>query len=172
MTLPDFPEPADSEPAAAATPPRKSPSRYEQTLVPRLVGALQALNARFGSILATVEHEPAASAATVEDCARQFTAVRHIETIWLYPIIAQAVEADADARGQLAELRLIGLILARRVLRSFDELNQAIRAEALVGDTALRLGRALAKYSNHSEQVVYPLYELIGSERQDSAEAA
>ncbi len=168
--LPDSPETAASQ--DAGTVPRKSPSRYEPTLVPRLIGTQKALAARFGELLAAVERDPAASAGVVEECARQFTAVRHIETIWLYPIVAQAVEADAGARGEFAELRLVGLILARRVLRCFDELTQAIRAEVLAGDAALRLARALAKYANHSERAVYPLYEIVGSERGAESAAA
>ena len=169
MTLPDSPEPAATENASTA--PRKSPSRYEPALVPRLVAAQKALITRFEELLATIERDPATKAGAVEESLRQFTAVRHIETIWLYPIVAKAADADADARSQFAELRLVGLILARRVLRSFDELTQAIRAEVLAVEAALRLGRALVKYANHSERVVYPLYELVGSERQDSAAA-
>jgi len=162
MSSLDLPETASSEPAAEA--PRKSPSRYEPSLVPRLSAAVQTLNVRFGALLSEIERNPSTSAAGVEECARQFTAIRQIETVWLSPIVAQAVEADAAARGELQELRLVGLILARRVLRCFDELTQAIRAEVLAADTAMRLGSALVKYSNHSERVVYPLYELIGKE--------
>src|SRR5262249_36641515 len=171
MSLPDFPESGPSEPAADAAP-RKSPPRFEPTLIPRLVGAQQALITRFNALISSIEREPVKSASAVEDCSRQFTAVRHIEAVWLHPVVAQAVEADPAARGQLTELRLVGLILARRVLRCFDELAQAIRAEVLVTDAAMRVGPALAKYSNHSGQVVYPLYELVGSERKDAAVAA
>ncbi len=168
--LPDSPETAASENASTA--PRKSPSRYEPTLVPRLIGTQKALATRFNDLLATIERDPAASAGAVEECARQFTAVRQIETVWLYPIVAQAVEADAGARGEFAELRLVGLILARRVLRCFDELTQAIRAEVLAADAALRLARALVKYASHSERAVYPLYEIVGSERREEIAAA
>jgi len=169
MSSLDLPETASSEPAAEA--PRKSPSRYEPTLVPRLGAAVQALNARFAALLPEIERNPSASAPGVEECARQFAAVRQIETTWLYPIVAQAVEADPAARGDLQELRLVGLILARRVLRCFDELTQAIRAEVLAADTALRLGSALVKYSNHSERAVYPLYELVGKESREARAA-
>lgn len=169
MTLPDSPEPAATDNADTA--PRKSPSRYEPTLVPRLVAAQKTLISRFEELLPAIERNPGASGAAIDECARQFTAVRHIETVWLYPIVAQVADADADTRGQFAELRLVGLILARRVLRSFDELTQSIRAEVLAADAALRVARALAKYANHSERVVYPLYELIGSERRDVAAA-
>lgn len=170
MTLPDSPETAASENGSTA--PRKSPSRYEPTLVPRLVAAQKALTDRFNDLIATIERDPANNSSSVEECLRQFTAVRHIETIWLYPIVAQATESDADARSEFAELRLVGLILARRVLRSFDELTQAIRAEVLAADAALRLARALVKYASHSERAVYPLYELVGSVRNEAAAAA
>lgn len=166
MTLPDFPESAAPEADAPVPQPTpKAPARYERSLVPRLIGAQKTLVARFNDLLGTFEHDPAANAAAVEDCARQFTAVRHIETIWLYPIIAQAVEGDGGARGELMELRLVAMILARRVLRSFDELTQAIRAEVLASDAAMRLATALMRYASHSERSVYPLYELVGSEK-------
>lgn len=166
MTLPDFPEPVSPAPTRQAAP------RFEPTLLPRLRTAHKALDARFGGLAGPIEREPAANIPGIEECARQFAAVRHIETVWLYPVLTQAVAADAGARAQFAELRLIGLMLARRVQRSFDELLQALRAEALVGDAALRLGSALGKYARHSEHAIYPLYELLETQRQDTARVA
>jgi hypothetical protein len=172
MTLPEFPEHGSSEASTNDAPVRRGPPKFEPMLVPRLRAAHAALNARFAELVSVIEHDPAATAHTIEDCARQFSAVRHIETIWLYPILVQAVEGDAGARGQFMELRLIGLILARRMLRCFDDLLQAVRAEVFVMDTAARVSTALAKYSRHSEQAVYPLYELIGTQRQDAVDVA
>jgi hypothetical protein len=70
------------------------------------------------------------------------------------------------------ELRLVGLMLARRVQRYFDDLLQAVRAEVFVADTAAYVSATLARYSRHSEHSVYPLYELIGTQSQDGAQVA
>lgn len=169
MTLPDFPDPV---PRAAPAATRQATPKFEPTLVPRLLGACKALDSRFSSLAAPMERDPAAHVPAIEECAGQFAAVRHLETVWLYPVLALAVQGDAGARGQFMELRLIGLMLARRVQRCFDELLQALRAEVLVGDAAQRLACALAKYAQHSEQSIYPLYEMLGPQRQDAVRVA
>jgi hypothetical protein len=166
MTLPDFPErPASAPPPAAVRP---APLKFEPTLVARLVTAHKTLRQRFADLVAPLEHDPAGHAPAVDECAAQFKALRHIETIWLYPVIAQAVVADPAASSQMAELRLVGLILARRVQRCFEELAQAIRAEVLVKDATDRLAGALERYAHHGERVVYPLYDLIGTDAPDT----
>jgi hypothetical protein len=169
MTLPEFPEQGSTESAA---PQRRPPLKFEPMLVPRLRAAQAALNARFADLAPAIQHDPAATARTIEECARQFAAIRHIETIWLHPMLAQAVAGDPGARGQIMELRLIGLMLARRLLRCFDDLMQAVRAEVYVADTTAQVTAALFRYARHSDQALYPLYELIGEQRQDTAQVA
>ena len=167
MTLPDFPE-RDSRASESSNAARAL--QFERTLVPRLIAAHHALNARFGNLIGLIEHDPTASIAEVEECSRLFAAVRHIETSGLYTLLAQIVKGDAAARGELMELRLIALMLARRLQRCFDELVQALRAEVLGADAASRVSVALANYARHAEHAVYPLYELIGTHRQDAGE--
>ena len=169
MTLPEFPEDGPVVARAATAPPRQDPLKFDAQLTPRLRAAHGALNTRFADLVDTIHREPAVAAHAIEECQRQFSAIRHIETIWLHPVLERAVDADAGVRGQVMELRLIGLILARRVLRCFDDLQQAIRAEVFVTESAARATTALAKYSKHSEHVVYPLYELVGAQRQEAA---
>jgi hypothetical protein len=168
MTLPDFPEPAASQ---AAAPPRAS-LKFAPLLVPKLRSAHAALNARLAELLVAIDRDPGGNAKALEECSRQFLGVREAETTWIFPTLATALEGDADARGQLAELRLVGLILARRVLRCFDDLQQAVRAEALVADAAHRLAATLARYLSHSDSAIYPLYELIGSAARPRAATA
>jgi hypothetical protein len=160
-TLPDFPEPEDRLPPAPAAYP---PLKFEPSLVPRLAAAHRALAARQAALAGVTERDPPASLAEIQECARQFNAIRHIETTLLYPLVAHAVAGDAGARGQLVELRLIALMLARRVQRSFDELLQAARAEVLVADAAARVTASLANYSQHALSAAFPLYELIGTQ--------
>ena len=169
MTLPEFPEHGPGVAHAGAPPPRLEALTFDAQLAPRLLAAHRTLNTRFSELVGGIGDDPAAAARTVDECVRQFSAVRHIETIWLHPILERAVEADAGVRGQVMELRLIGLILARRVLRCFDDLQQAIRAEVFVAESAARTAAALARYSSHSEHGVYPLYELVGTPRRDAA---
>lgn len=170
MTSPESTENKANPAAAGAAKPQAAP-KFEPTLVSRLLGAHRTLNQRLAAAIPAIEQRPSANMNVVEECARQFSAVRTIETSLLYTVIAHAVAADPSVNAQFVELRLVGLMLARRVQRAFDELTQAIRVEVMVRDAADRLAAALAKYMRHSEQAVYPLYELIGAERK-AADAA
>jgi hypothetical protein len=156
-------------PATAAKP--QAAPKFEPTLVARLLSAHRTLNQRFADAIPLIERKPADGVAAVEECARQFSAVRTIETTLLYTVIAHAVSASDGVNAQFVELRLVGLMLSRRVQRAFDELSQAIRVEVMVRDAADRVAVALANYTRHSERAVYPLYELIGAERK-AADAA
>lgn len=171
MTLPEFPEQGSTD-GAADVPQRRPPLKFEPMLVPRLRAAQAALNSRFTELAPAILHDPAATARTIEECARQFAAIRHIETIWLHPVLAHAVAGDPGARGQFMELRLIGLMLARRLLRCFDELLQAVRAEVYVADTTAQVAAALGRYTRHSDQALYPLYEVIGEQHQEATQVA
>jgi hypothetical protein len=171
MSQPENPQKTFSAPPVAGSA-RQAPPKFEPALVPRLLGVHKALNTRFEHLVTLIDREPAACAPLVEECARQFSALRHIETIWLYPVIADAVAGDAGASRQFTELRLVGLMLARRAQRFLDELSQAFRAEVLVKDAADRATVALARYLAHSERAIYPLYELIGSEKKAASGAA
>lgn len=167
MTLPEFPERASSQAHSAAA--RPAPPKYSPLLVPKLRTVQQSLNTRLAGLVVALDRQPASQGRELDECVRQFGAVREAETAWLYPLLANAVATDAGARGQLAELRLIGLILARRVLRSFDDLQQAARAEVLAAEAASRVAAALASYLRHCENAIYPLYELAGSEHKAAA---
>lgn len=171
MTLPEFPERASSDAVVHDAAARQAVPRFTPLLVPKLRAAHAALNARVADLVGAIDRDPAANVRVIDECARQFGALREAETTWLYPLLAHAVSADAGARGQLMELRLIGLIMARRVLRCFDDLQQATRAEVLVRDAATRAASALSRYSQHSENAVYPLYEMIGPESRAAAVA-
>jgi hypothetical protein len=170
MTLPEFPDAVPGENPTSA-PPAAAPT-FDPMLVARLRTAHAALNARIADLATALETNPSASARAIEECTRQFAALRHIETIWLYPTLASAVAADAGGSSQFAELRLVGLILARRLQRGFDDLLQAARVEVLVADAAIRAAAALRRYSSFSERSIYPLYEMLGTERQDTARVA
>jgi hypothetical protein len=172
MTLPEFPEPVSTETDANAAQKRRPALKFEPMLVPQLRTAQAALQARFADLAGAIRRQPATTGQAIEDCSRQFSAVRHIESASLYPLLARAVEADPVARGQLAELRLIGMMLARVVMRRFDELLQAVRAEVYVVDSTAHVAQSLERYARHCELVVYPLYEVIGEQREDAVRVA
>jgi len=171
MDLPEFPEIGSSTFAVTASPARQTLA-FDPSLVPRVRTAYTLLSKRFADLIPMMEREPTASVRAIEECARQFGAVRHLETVWLYPLLASVLEGDAQGRGQLIELRLVGLMLARRVQRCFDELQQSARAEVLVADAAARVTAALANYSSHGDAAIYPLYELIGPQQYNAAQVA
>ena len=168
---PEFPEGSAGADHDTA-PVRRSPLKFEPVLVPRLRAAHATLNQRFAELIGLLQGGPAANVRAIEDCSKQFVAIRHIETAWLFPMLAQAVEGDAYLRGQVVELRLVALMLARRTQRCFDDLLQAARVEVLVADAITRATSALANYSSHSDRVVYPLYELIGTQSRESVQVA
>ena len=171
MDLPEFPEIGSSTFAVSASPARQTLA-FEPTLVPRVRAAHALLSKRLVDLVPKIEREPCSSVRAIEECSRQFGAVRHLETVWLYPLLARVLEGDAQGRGQLIELRLVGLMLARRVQRCFDDLLQSARAEVLVADAALRVSAALGNYANHCDRAIYPLYELIGTQQQKAAQVA
>ena len=70
--------------------------------------------------------------------------------------------AVAIARVLIATLQGVGVVLVALV---------AWGASSWATDDswAARATDALARYSKHSEHVVYPLYELVGTQRQEAA---
>jgi len=142
-----------------------TPVQYDRALVAHLLAAHEALNARFAVIVCDIEREPAAVADVVRRCAEQLHDLRRSEAIWLYPVIASGVDADAAARRQLLQLRLSMLTHARRTLRLFDELSSAIENGAAVHPLIDELSTSLAEYLHRSEREIHPLYTLVGTRR-------
>lgn len=138
-----------------------TPVRFDTTLMPRLLAAHEALNAHFATIVCQLDNDPAAAAAANRECLGQFHELRRTESIWLYPVIARAVDDDDAARGRLMELRLVTLALARRALRCFDALAHAIASGGETQAAAEHLSQALAEYLRRSETEIYPLYGLM-----------
>ena len=138
-----------------------TPVHFDPALMPRLIAAHEALNARFATLVCLLDRNDAQAAEVVRECLKQFQQLRRAEAIWLYPVIAHAVDEDDAARGRLTELRLVTLTLARRTLRCFEALVQAIDRGGLTVAAADELSRALAEYLRRSETEIYPLYGLM-----------
>jgi hypothetical protein len=149
-----------------------TPVQFDPGLLPRLLAAHDALNARFAALMCLVDRDADGLATAARDCVNQFHELRRAESIWLYPVLARAVEEDAPARARLMELRLATLTLARRTLRCFDELAQALQKDEPLQDAADRLSAALAEYLRRSETEIYPLYSVVGLRSPAAAERA
>lgn len=139
-----------------------TPVHFDATLMPRLLAAHESLNRRFATLLCLVGRDDANATEVARECLKQFQELRRAESIWLYPVIAHAVDEDGAARSRLMELRLITLTLARRTMRCFDSVIRAIEAESADRHgVAEELSQALAEYLRRSETEIYPLYGLM-----------
>ena len=149
-----------------------TPVQFDATLLPRLLATHDALNARFAALMCLIDRDADGVAIAARDCVNQFHELRRAESIWLYPVLARAVEQDIPARGRLMELRLATLTLARRTLRCFDELAQALQQQVPLQPAADRLSAALVEYLRRSEVEIYPLYSAMGLRQVSAADRA
>ena len=149
-----------------------TPVQFDATLLPRLLAMHDALNARFAALMCLIDRDADGVASAARDCVNQFHELRRAESIWLYPVLARAVEQDVPARGRLMELRLATLTLARRTLRCFDELAQALQQHTPLQPPADGLSAALVEYLRRSEVEIYPLYSAMGLHHGPAAERA
>jgi hypothetical protein len=139
-----------------------TPVQFDPGLVPRLLAEHAELDARFTAIIGHLDTDPSADR-RVRACSAKLHDLRRTEALWLYPLIARGIARDPVARRQFLQLRLLMLGLARRVLRSFDELSQAVRRGTNTKPAASEVTRAMAEYRQRNETEIYPLYELMGT---------
>jgi len=149
-----------------------TPVRFDAELIPRLLVATGSLNSHFAAMLCRLEDDADASIAALTNCADELHALRQTEALWLYPVIARSVEVDHHARRQLAHLRLTMLTLARRALRRFEDLLQALRNGENVAAAAENATAAWSDYLRRNQSEIYPLYEIAGRQRETGARAA
>jgi hypothetical protein len=140
-----------------------TPVQFDRTLVSRLLGAHEALNARFAALVVELDRDAPATLPAVDACAEQLHELRRSESMWLYPVLARCVQDDTDARAQLVQLRLNMLTGARRIFRHFEELTAALRTGSDFRAAAGRLSAALAEYLRRNETEIYPLYDFVGA---------
>ena len=142
-----------------------TPLHFDAQLIDRLLASHRELNARYASVVSQFGSEMNDMERAVRECAEQFVELRRAESIWLYPVIARAIDGDAEAQRQFGQLRLLMLSSARRALRLFEDLAQAVRAGSDANAAADRLAEALAEYWQRNQAQIYPLYELLGTNR-------
>jgi uncharacterized membrane protein len=139
-----------------------TPVRFDGRLVVGLVTEHAELNRRLGALARQLDGDPHVIEGEVRDCAAILHRLRRTEALWLYPIIARGVARDPVARRQFVQLRLHMLSLARRALRQFDNLAEAIQRGTEVDAAAELAARALGEYRMRNEAEIYPLYDFIG----------
>ena len=149
-----------------------TPVHFDAGLVDRLLTEQRELNASFASLVARFGSDPEAAELAVRACSARMVEVRRTEALWLYPVIARAVDGDVEAQQQFVQMRLVMLRLARRTLRLLDDFAQAVRLGIGANAAADRVAEALAEYWQRNQSQIYPLYELIGTRRRDDTRRA
>ena len=147
----------------------QTPVQFDSRLVERLLAEHRELNARYARLVAQIGSDPELVERSVRECTTQLVELRRAEAMWLYPVIARAIEGDSDAHQQFLQLRLVMLRLARHILRLFDDLVQAIRLNIGVNAAADLIAESLAEYWQRNQAQIYPLYDLVGSKRTSTA---
>jgi len=143
----------------------QTPVQFDNRLFEHLLAEHRELNSRYARLVARIGSDPEGIERAVRECTEQLVELRRTEALWLYPVIARAIEDDIDAQQQFLQLRLVMLRLARRILRLLDDLAQAIRLNLGVNAAADLCAEALAEYWQRNRAQIYPLYDLIGTKR-------
>jgi len=139
----------------------RTPVRYDPTLLKKLITRHDALQARVAALARDFHSNRAEAWRTARDCAAQLHELRRAEALWLYPVLARGLAADQAVWRQLVSLRFVMNGLARRVLRSIDDLSAATRQATDIAAPVGAVMKALAEYRRRNEAELYALYELM-----------
>lgn len=139
----------------------RTPVRYDGTLLKKLITRHDALDARVAALPKEFRDNRAEAWRGARDCATQLHELRRAEALWLYPVLARGLAADQGIWRQLVSLRFVMNGLARRVLRSIDELSLATRQASDISAPIRVVMKALADYRHRNEAELYALYELM-----------
>ena len=141
-----------------------TPVRFDPALLKQLLDGHDALDARVASLPNRFRHNREEAWRLTQTCASQLHELRRQEALWIYPVIAHGLTADT-ARRKLLNLRFLMNSLARRVLRSIEELARSIRNVADINTGVTAVTNALAEYRQHNETELYTLYSLMDPRR-------
>jgi hypothetical protein len=148
----------------------RTPVRFDTGLLKKLITRHDALEARVGSLVQGFKRNRAEAWRVARECAGQLHELRRVEALLLYPVLARGVSGNAEMSRRLVNLRFAMNGLARRVLRSIEELAQAIRNAADLNVAVGAVIRAFAEYRRRNESELYALYDLMDP-RLDTASA-
>jgi hypothetical protein len=138
-----------------------TPVRFDPGLLRRLLDQHDTLDAHVASLPNRFRRNREEAWNTAQACAGQLHELRRQEALWVYPVIAHSLASDPAARRRLLNLRFVMNGLARRVLRSLDELVQAMRQLTDIAAAAATVSSALAEYRQRNESELYTLYCLM-----------
>jgi len=154
---------AGTQPPAALT--WYTPVRFDPSLLKKLLDEHDTLDTRVAALPNRFRRDREEAWRSAQACADQLHELRRQEALWLYPVIAHGLDSDTAARGQLTKLRFVMNGLARRVLRSLEELARTIRQVADINAGVSTVSHALAEYRQRNETELYTLYSLMDPRR-------
>jgi hypothetical protein len=152
-----------AQPPAALT--WYTPVRFDPGLLKKLLDEHDVLDTRIAALPNRFRRDREEAWRSAQACAGQLHELRRQEALWLYPVIAHGLDSDIAARSQLMSLRLMMNGLARRVLRSLEELARTIRQVADIHAGVTTVSHALAEYRQRNETELYTLYSLMNPHR-------
>jgi hypothetical protein len=139
----------------------RTPVRFDPALLKKLITRHEQLEARVATLAHEFKSNRAEAWRVARDCATQLHELRRAEALWLYPVLARGLNADANAWRQLVKLRFAMTGLARRVLRDIEQLAQATRLSSDITSVIAAVTKALAEYRQRNESELYALYDLM-----------
>jgi hypothetical protein len=146
-----------------------TPVRFDPGLLKKLIEEHDVIDARVASLPNRFRRDREEAWRATQACASQLHEVRRKEALWIYPVIAHGLTADAGARRKLLNLRFLMNSLARRVLRNIEELAHTIRQVTDINDGVATVTHALAEYRQRNETELYTLYSLMDPRRVSAA---
>jgi hypothetical protein len=152
-----------AQPAAALT--WYTPVRFDPGLLKKLLDEHDMLDTRVASLQNRFRRDREEAWRAAHACAGQLHELRRQEALWIYPVIAHGLDSDAAARRQLTNLRFAMNGLARRVLRSIEEVARTIRQVVDINAGVATVTHALAEYRQRNETELYTLYSLMDPRR-------
>lgn len=152
-----------TQPPAALT--WYTPVRFDPSLLRKLLDEHDVLDTRVASLRSRFRLNRDEAWRAAHACAGQLHELRRQEALWIYPVIAHGLAGDDAARRQLTNLRFMMNSLARRVLRSIEELARTIRQVADINAGVATVTHALAEYRQRNETELYTLYSLMDPRR-------
>jgi hypothetical protein len=148
-----------------------TPVRFDPTLLKKLLDGHDALDARLASLPNRLRRDRDEAWRMTQACADQLHDLRRQEALWIYPVIAHGLAADASARRKLLNLRFLMNSLARRVLRSIEDLARLVRQAADINAALTAVTGSLAEYRQRNESDLYTLYSLMDPRKLASSAA-
>jgi len=138
-----------------------TPVRFDPAVLRKLVDQHDLLDARIASLPNWFRRNREEASHAAQACAGHLHELRRHEAPWIYPVIARNLASDPAARRRLLNLRFVMNGLARRVLRSIEELVQAMHQMTDIAAAFRSVASALAEYRQRNESELYTLYCLM-----------